>query len=144
MAVLGLRLPHPSCPASTPTSVPTAVPTACGSCDISAASARLSVKDDAAAAWLAPSQTLIAVPNPSHGHAVAAFRLPKAGVARLTLVDLAGDVVFQLSRSGLPAGESHLDLDLGSVAPGVYVLFVGTDGDFGSKTLGSFKLALIR
>jgi hypothetical protein len=149
MAVLGLRLPHPVCPVTAPTSVatPMSVATAapaCSTCDLSSASLRPGFKEDPALAWLAPDQELIAVPNPNHGHAVAAFRLPEAGTAHLTLVDLSGQVVLQLSQADLPAGESHLDLDLGSVAPGVYVLFVGTEGAFGPKTLGSFKVAVIR
>ena len=160
MAVMGLRLPHQSCSASTPTSVvtvtstptlsatpsmsptPSLTPVPCDGCNAQVAS-RSVAKEGVNSAWLAPGDDLMAVPNPNHGQATVAFRLEKAGNARLTLVDLAGEVVWQKTIEGLPEGESHAEMDLAAMASGVYVLVLEGEGDFGMKRLGSFKVAVV-
>jgi subtilisin family serine protease len=60
-------------------------------------------------------------PNPSTGGTLRLeFTLPRAGAARIDLVDVRGRVVRPLLRATLPAGPHAFAPDAGTLAPGLY------------------------
>ena len=92
---------------------------------------------------LPQGKDLIAVPNPSKGRTLAIFRLANPGNARLTLLNIAGQAVVRVQAHDLPAGQNVLPVDISHVAPGVYILTLEGDSDFGTKLLSTFKMAVI-
>jgi hypothetical protein len=102
------------------------------------------VKQPSAVAWLPADKELIAVPNPSRDEALAVFRLPQAGTARLTLYDILGQAVQRASAADLPAGQNTMKIDTSKLPMGVYWLVLEGQSDFGLKFLGKFKMAVLK
>lgn len=77
-------------------------------------------------------------------NAFASFAMAQSGLARLTLLDLAGDVIQHWNPGVLAMGEQWLPLDLSKFAAGVYFVSLETNGGEGWHQEGTFKLALTK
>ena len=74
-------------------------------------------------------------PNPAAGRTAATLDLPEAGPVRLSVVDAAGRTVRVAADRGLPAGEHTVEVDLGGLAAGAYVVRLEADGGVESRGL---------
>jgi hypothetical protein len=80
-----------------------------------------------------------AYPNPATRAATVGFSLPEAGRATLTLFDLAGREVLKPLDRELAAGGHEYEVDVSTLAPGVYVYRLEAGGRATTK-----RLAVVR
>ena len=78
---------------------------------------------------------LAAAPNPVAGTARVAFTVAAAGPVRLAVVDLLGREVAVLADGPAAAGAHSVAWDASALAPGVYVLRLGTADDAVTQTV---------
>jgi hypothetical protein len=74
------------------------------------------------------------VPNPASGNTMFGYRVPQAGDVTFGIVSLLGQVIHSEVQT-VPAGERHFDLDVSSLAAGVYYYFVEFNGQRLTKKL---------
>ncbi len=71
-----------------------------------------------------------AYPNPFNGQTTVTFTLPQAGSVNLTMFDMLGREVSQLTPgSWLQSGEHHVNIDADKLATGNYLLRLQSDND---------------
>jgi hypothetical protein len=67
-------------------------------------------------------------PNPSNGSTSIPVNFKSASAVNVTVVDLLGKTVFTQTFENVAAGSNKLDLNMGSITPGVYVYSVEANG----------------
>ena len=78
---------------------------------------------------------LAVAPNPAQGRASLRFTLPAAADVRLAVYDALGREVAVLADAALPAGTHEVALDVGRLAPGVYVARLTTGAETAVRRL---------
>jgi hypothetical protein len=91
-----------------------------------------------------PTQALILAPNPAQQRVAAIITLAGPAQARILLFDLTGRLVFERELGACPAGTSRTNVDLGSLADGLYFAVLESDLGGGFTKNGVFKLAEFR
>lgn len=102
------------------------------------------VKVRSARKFLPEGKIIIAAPNPSKDQVRVGVWLDDAARARLTMVNLAGEVVRNMDLGELPAGETVFSLDISKYASGVYFLVYQVEGQFGFRPKETFKMAIVK
>jgi hypothetical protein len=74
------------------------------------------------------------IPNPASGTTLIGYKVPIAGDVTFGLVSLVGQVI-RTQQMGVTAGEHHFELDVSSLAAGVYYYFVEYNGQRLTKKL---------
>ena len=107
--------------------------------------AQVAARDRSGAPLKTEAPSLEAYPNPSQGTAHAAYRVTESGPVLLACYGLDGSVFRRWGLGDLQAGSSgQAKLDLGGLAPGIYLLVLEQDTGGGFQSQASFKLALLR
>jgi len=65
---------------------------------------------------------IVVAPNPLRGRTTVSYQIPLSVNVNLALYDVAGKLIENLASGVQPAGSHHVDLDLGSLASGVYIV----------------------
>ncbi|MCK5218065.1 T9SS type A sorting domain-containing protein, partial [bacterium] len=87
------------------------------------------------------SQALLIYPNPARGARVyIQFYAPDAGEAKLSVLNISGRMVAQITQTVASPGTQVAEFQLGNIANGVYIVCVRQNG----KSLGCKKIALQR
>lgn len=87
---------------------------------------------------------IIAAPNPAHDRARFGVWLDEPAKVRVSLVNLAAEMVQTIDLGEQPEGEIVRDLDLTKCAPGIYFLVYQIDEGHGMHPKETFKMAIIR
>ena len=83
------------------------------------------------------------VPNPVRGSGVISYRLPGDGAATLRLFSLDGALVSTWNLGTQPQGEGQIKVQLGGVAPGVYILVLTQAQNGDTAVVATFKVAIL-
>lgn len=76
-----------------------------------------------------PEPELICSPNPCTGNTILRYSLPSAGAMDISVYDLTGRMVRQISSSFMePAGSGSIPFDVSGLGSGIYFLRLDTDG----------------
>jgi hypothetical protein len=67
-------------------------------------------------------------PNPSNGNTSIPVNFKSNSAVNVTVVDLLGKTVYTQTFENVAAGSNKLDLNMGSITPGVYVYSVEANG----------------
>ncbi|HXB97116.1 MAG TPA: T9SS type A sorting domain-containing protein, partial [bacterium] len=86
---------------------------------------------------------LAMVPNPVRGSGVISYRLPGDGAATLRLFGLDGALVSTWNLGTQPQGEGQIKVQLGGVAPGVYILVLTQAQNGDTAVVATFKVAIL-
>ena len=123
---------------------PNPTPTPTGGPSLLAGFSRRDRPSDPLTTLVSASKPVVALPNPARDAAKLVFLLGEAGKVRVTLTDLAGNVVRNQDLGDQTAGVSTADLDLRVLSSGLYFVVLQVDDGFGFKAKKPFKLAVVR
>jgi hypothetical protein len=70
---------------------------------------------------------LVLYPNPTHGPSTLEFHAAQSGAGHLVVRNVLGASVLERSLGNLPAGTHRLNLDLGFLVPGAYMVDLQMD-----------------
>jgi hypothetical protein len=93
---------------------------------------------------LPAGKDLVVGPNPASGRAYAFFRLAEAGQASLLVSNVLGETVLRSASQAWDAGVHKQDLDVGALAPGIYIVQLIANAGPGWGLRAAFKMAVIR
>jgi hypothetical protein len=93
---------------------------------------------------LPEGKTLVLAPNPAHGRANVRLELPVPGALSLKVYGLDGHLALERAAGQRGAGIQEEQLDLATLASGIYLLEADVRNASGVHSIGLFKFAVLR
>jgi hypothetical protein len=94
--------------------------------------------------FLPANRDVMVAPNPSKAAVKIGFWLESQGRARLTLVNLVGEVVWKQEVGEMTEGEVWVTGDFSRFASGVYFMVLQSDLGEGWRARQTFKVAIVK